>query len=237
MDSTQEERSPEFWRIAAKWAVFIAVVAGVYLSGSWLIVVIESQFMPWYDAYGEMAIAMVVVLYVVLMALPFVPGIEISLALLMIFGMEGVGIVYGSTLAALILGFLAGKLVPLVWMARLMAWLHYSARRAPGRTPGAPRGRGQVPPAGGCSPLAIHFLSSAPPLPGRGRRLQHPRQRPHRGRGRHRARGGHERSLSPSRLHPHGGYRHFAHSPVHAGQGLVLAGRLAAKKQTKKSTR
>lgn len=111
-------------RVAIRLAVLVAVLAALHYGGRWAIVHIEAHFMPWYEAYGPWALAVVVGVYVVAMALPFVPGIEISLALLMIFGPEGVAVVYFSTLAALSLAFLAGRHVPVVWITRLFGWLH-----------------------------------------------------------------------------------------------------------------
>ena len=51
--------------------------------------------------------------YVVLLALPYVPGAEIGILLLMLFGAEAALPVYGATVAALLISFLAGRLVPL----------------------------------------------------------------------------------------------------------------------------
>lgn len=51
--------------------------------------------------------------YVVLIALPFVPGAEIGILLLMAFGPDVAVAVYGATVAALTLSFLVGRLVPL----------------------------------------------------------------------------------------------------------------------------
>lgn len=50
--------------------------------------------------------------YILLMALPFVPGVEIGLALMMILGPKIVPLVYGCTLISLSLAFLVGRLLP-----------------------------------------------------------------------------------------------------------------------------
>lgn len=54
-----------------------------------------------------------VMLYVVLLAIPFVPGIEISLAVLAAFGKEAALSIYLASIAALALAYLVGRLVPL----------------------------------------------------------------------------------------------------------------------------
>lgn len=53
-----------------------------------------------------------VIVYMVCMILPFVPGIEIGLALMVVFGSPIVPLVYGATVVALSLSFLLGRLVP-----------------------------------------------------------------------------------------------------------------------------
>ncbi|MCH8884698.1 MAG: hypothetical protein IIA41_14540, partial [SAR324 cluster bacterium] len=68
-------------------------------------------------------------IYILLMTVPFVPGIEIGLALLMIFGVKGIAVVYCSTLAALCLSFLIGQLIPPRAMLRLLTWLHLRTAR------------------------------------------------------------------------------------------------------------
>jgi hypothetical protein len=58
--------------------------------------------------------------YIVLMAIPFVPGVEIGLALMMIFGPKIVPLVYGFTLISLCLAFLAGRLLPETSITRFL---------------------------------------------------------------------------------------------------------------------
>ena len=52
------------------------------------------------------------VIYIVLMALPFMPGVEIGLSMLMIFGAKIAFLVYVSTVAALTLAYLIGRFLP-----------------------------------------------------------------------------------------------------------------------------
>jgi hypothetical protein len=61
--------------------------------------------------------------YVVAMALPFIPGIEIGLALMLVLGVPGVVLVYASTQLALVLSYLLGRLVPRAALARGFALL------------------------------------------------------------------------------------------------------------------
>lgn len=99
---------------------YVALIAG----GRWLGMAIEAQLelatlsangMPYYGT-----IALVLLAYVVLTAIPFVPGTEIGIALLMVLGAPVAGVVYLSTIAALTLAFSVGRLVP---AGRLAVWL------------------------------------------------------------------------------------------------------------------
>ena len=65
-----------------------------------------------------------VVVYVIWMAMPFVPGIELGLALMVMLGSKGVVLVYFCTLLSLSLSFAMGRLIPLKAFARFLGWLH-----------------------------------------------------------------------------------------------------------------
>lgn len=57
-------------------------------------------------------LVLVVFAYIVLTAIPFVPGAEIGLTLLVIFGASIAGWIYLATVSALLLSFSLGRLVP-----------------------------------------------------------------------------------------------------------------------------
>jgi hypothetical protein len=76
---------------------------------------------------GEIMTRLVVVasvIYVITLALPFVPGVEIGLALITALGVQVVPLVYGCTVAGLLLGFLIGRLVPMRLLIRFSHDLH-----------------------------------------------------------------------------------------------------------------
>jgi len=55
-------------------------------------------------------------IYILLLSMPFVPGVELGILLMCIFGKEGIGFVYLATVAGLSLAFLIGRLVPRRWI-------------------------------------------------------------------------------------------------------------------------
>lgn len=64
--------------------------------------------------------------YALLIAVPFVPGIEIGLALIGMFGPAIVFLVYVSTLAGLLIAFVVGRFVSLRWLAELLESINLS---------------------------------------------------------------------------------------------------------------
>ena len=72
---------------------------------------------------GIVALAMSGLAYLLLLALPFVPGVELGLLIMVIFGHEGVIAAYLATIGGLSLAFTAARLLPnrmtSRWMSRL----------------------------------------------------------------------------------------------------------------------
>jgi hypothetical protein len=57
-----------------------------------------------------------VIFYVLLLSLPFVPGVELGVLLMCVFGKEGIVFVYFATVAGLSLAFLMGHMLPFKWL-------------------------------------------------------------------------------------------------------------------------
>lgn len=64
-----------------------------------------------------------IIVYVLALALPFVPGVEVGLMVMMLFGDAGATAVYVATIAGLALAFAAGRLIPAHVFTRLLAQL------------------------------------------------------------------------------------------------------------------
>jgi hypothetical protein len=105
----------------------LAFYAALFFGGHWVSVCAEafllqhgvsttSQGLQW------MWVA-VVCLYILATALPFVPGAEIGLSLIMIFGTRILPVVYLATVMALLLAFAVGRLVPERLLIRLFSRL------------------------------------------------------------------------------------------------------------------
>lgn len=65
----------------------------------------------------------VLILYAIVLATPFVPGVEIGVALLIIQGAKAAPFVYLATVCGLSLAFVIGQYVSLLWLTRLLRGL------------------------------------------------------------------------------------------------------------------
>jgi uncharacterized membrane protein YdjX (TVP38/TMEM64 family) len=65
-------------------------------------------------------------LYILLLSLPFVPGVELGILLMCVFGKAGIIFVYLSTIAGLNLAFVMGRFVPQKWIESRFEKLGFS---------------------------------------------------------------------------------------------------------------
>lgn len=100
-----------------RWLLIIALLLLLYQSGTWLTETLDQQMKALLGPWGAYAIALWTVIYILMLALPFVPGLEISFAMMMLLGLKGIVIVYFGTLIALSLSYWAGHAVPLTSVA------------------------------------------------------------------------------------------------------------------------
>lgn len=111
-------------RRLVKILIFVAAIATLHLGGNWLMQQLEFQLFPRHDSLMFAAIIGMAIVYVLLMAMPFMPGIEIGLALMMLLGHKAALLVYLCTLAALSLSFALGRMIPARALIFLLDWLH-----------------------------------------------------------------------------------------------------------------
>jgi hypothetical protein len=65
-------------------------------------------------------------IYILLLSLPFVPGVELGVLLMCVFGKEGIVFVYFATVAGLSLAFLLGRMLPKRRVESLLEKLGFS---------------------------------------------------------------------------------------------------------------
>ncbi len=98
--------------LALKLVAFAALIALASHADDAILSALDLHVSPETEPALHRAIMMATAVYIVLMALPFFPGIEIALGMMMLFGAPIVPLVYFSTVVALLIAFLIGRLVP-----------------------------------------------------------------------------------------------------------------------------
>lgn len=87
------------------------IVLGNYLS-RWVIEGLDFEITPVNEPTIHRIIIGSMIAYIILMAIPFVPGAEIGLGVMMILGPKIVPLVYMCTLVSLSLSFMVGRFIP-----------------------------------------------------------------------------------------------------------------------------
>lgn len=120
--------------------LLVGLAVALNLVGHWLVQGINFQVFPRHEPVLHMIVLSAAGLYILLMAVPFMPGIEIGLALLVLLGGEGGLLVYLSTVVSLSLSYGLGRLMPGSSISRILSWLHFArgaelARQMESRSP------------------------------------------------------------------------------------------------------
>lgn len=101
--------------------IVVSGAVALYVAGRLIAGNLIDQFSGLLHAHDEpmlhTAIMTATGAYVVLMAIPFMPAVEIGLSMLVIFGSKIAFLVYVSTVSALVLAYLVGRLLPVALAA------------------------------------------------------------------------------------------------------------------------
>lgn len=102
--------------------VRLLMLVVVVLAATWVSYVIRDALDMTVMPHNERAVHWFIMLatgvFVVLLAIPFVPGAEVGLTMLTVFGADIAPLVYGATVTGLMLAFIIGRLVPATTVAR-----------------------------------------------------------------------------------------------------------------------
>lgn len=123
MTSSTQAANPKSARLV-KLVLLLLIVVALNLGGTWLTHQINFQLFPRHEPILHAIVLGTAVLYVLLMATPFMPGIELGLALMLMLGNKGALLVYLCTLVALLISFAVGRKLPPRLVYRFLSWLH-----------------------------------------------------------------------------------------------------------------
>ncbi len=116
-------------RALIRVAALIAAIVLFNAVGGWLAGQFDLADWTPRDGLEPMWITMAAI-YVIVMALPFVPGIEIGLAIMLLLGNEGILLVWLCTQVALALSFVCGRLLPVSLLAAVFRKLRIERAQA-----------------------------------------------------------------------------------------------------------
>jgi hypothetical protein len=116
------------WRILLKLGALIVLIIAVNFAAEGLAEALRFEVRPNNEDLVHKMVTISAVAYAVLIAIPFVPGVEIGLTLIGVLGPPIVFLVYLSTLAGLSASFAVGRLISLEGLIGLLDDLRF--RRA-----------------------------------------------------------------------------------------------------------
>lgn len=108
------------WQILLKLLVLIALIIAANFVSSWIVDSLHVEIRPSNEDFVHRMLVTAAVAHAVLIAIPFVPGVEVGITLIAMLGPAIVLLVYVSTVVGLLLSFIVGRLVSLRWLANLL---------------------------------------------------------------------------------------------------------------------
>ena len=112
------------WKALFKLFCLILLIIAANFVVDWFTDVLKFEYRPKNEDFVHKMIMISALTYALLIAIPFVPGVEIGLTLIGIMGPAILLLVYLSTLAGLLVSFVVGRLISLQSMILLLEDLH-----------------------------------------------------------------------------------------------------------------
>lgn len=119
----------QWLRIGSVIAAYSVLIYLGQLASDWALDYLEMDLRPSKQATIHKIVVGTVALYVLLLVLPFMPGIEIGLGLIAMLGRDICFLVYLSTVIALVLAYAIGRLVPTKAIVAVFNWLGLTRAR------------------------------------------------------------------------------------------------------------
>jgi hypothetical protein len=116
-------------RVAGKFAFFLLILVFLNYGTGWIANQFAFQLWPRHAHMALTLLAASVVAYVVLLAIPFLPGVEIGLMVMVLLGRPGIVLMYLATVLALTLSFLLGRFLSPRIVVRALDWFHLDRAR------------------------------------------------------------------------------------------------------------
>ena len=120
---SQGHEVPSKKKRLSRIAIVLAIIILLNFAGTWLGQQINFQLFPRHESMLQGALLIALLLYILLMATPFMPGLEVGMAVMFLFGSKSALLVYFCTIVALSISYTIGRYFPLRIVHRLLKWL------------------------------------------------------------------------------------------------------------------
>ena len=128
--SGRADKAASRTRVLLKLGLLAAFLILLNYGTGWIAAAVEFQFHPRHEQVAHRLLLLMAGLYVLLMVIPFMPAIELGLALMVVLGPESVLFVYLCTVIALSLSYLLGRLIPVRFLVAFLGWFHLERARS-----------------------------------------------------------------------------------------------------------
>jgi hypothetical protein len=113
-------------QVLIKFLYLLLLIIAANYAAEWVVDVLKVELRPSNEDYVHKTIIISAIIFVFLLAIPFVPGAEIGLTLIGMFGPKIVFLVYVCTLAGLLTSFIVGRLISLKALVKLFEDLQFN---------------------------------------------------------------------------------------------------------------
>jgi len=102
-----------YWQILVKLSCLILLIIAINFAADWVVGILKIELRPFNEELIHKTIMVSSIIFGLLVAIPFVPGVELGITLIAMFGPPVVFLVYLSTLIGLSISFIIGRLISL----------------------------------------------------------------------------------------------------------------------------
>jgi len=124
VNTSQDHEIPSKKKRFSRIAIVLAIIILLNVAGTWLGQQINFQLFPRHDTILQGVLLIALLIYILLMATPFMPGIELGLAVMLLLGSKSALLIYLCTLIALSISYTIGRFFPLRLVLRFLKWLY-----------------------------------------------------------------------------------------------------------------
>ena len=102
-----------YWQILVKLSCLILLIIAINFAADWVVGILKIELRPFNEELIHKTLMVSSIIFGLLVAIPFVPGVELGITLIAMFGPPVVFLVYLSTLIGLSISFIIGRLFSL----------------------------------------------------------------------------------------------------------------------------